>query len=134
MRHAVTEALRVYEFLKVCQEASPTSGKDLGKILLASHDSLRTDYDCSTASLNRLVQLCLDCGGYGARITGAGWGGCIVSLVPSGKVNGYLERLRNDYYRPLVEKGTVKQEDVDDAIVISEPECGACLWQDSRRR
>ncbi len=53
----------------------------LGPLLLASHASLRDDFGVSTPELDLLVELLVDAGAAGARLTGAGFGGCVVALV-----------------------------------------------------
>ena len=53
----------------------------LGPLLLASHASLRDDYEVSTPELDVLVELLVECGAAGARLTGAGFGGCVVALA-----------------------------------------------------
>jgi galactokinase len=53
----------------------------LGPLLLASHASLRDDYAVSTPELDLLVELLVANGAIGARLTGAGFGGCVVALV-----------------------------------------------------
>ena len=53
----------------------------LGPLLLASHASLRDDYAVSTPELDLLVELLVEHGAIGARLTGAGFGGCVVALV-----------------------------------------------------
>ena len=53
----------------------------LGPLLLASHASLRDDYGVSTPELDVLVELLVAHGAAGARLTGAGFGGCVVALV-----------------------------------------------------
>ena len=49
--------------------------------MLASHRSLRDDFEVSTAELDLLVELSVDAGAFGARLTGAGFGGCVIALV-----------------------------------------------------
>jgi galactokinase len=77
-RHVVTENQRVLEFA----DALRTGDVDkLGPLLLASHASLRDDYDVSTTELDLAVDLLIEHGAIGARLTGAGFGGCVVALV-----------------------------------------------------
>ena len=77
-RHVVTENARVLDF------AAALRARDvnvLGPLLLASHASLRDDYAVSTPELDLLVEILVDSGAMGARLTGAGFGGCVVALV-----------------------------------------------------
>jgi len=54
-----------------------------GALMLDSHTSLRDDFGVSTPALDRLVDQLVADGAYGARLTGAGFGGCVVGLVPA---------------------------------------------------
>ncbi|MCZ7525144.1 MAG: hypothetical protein M5U14_01360 [Acidimicrobiia bacterium] len=56
----------------------------LGPLLAASHASLRDDFEVSTPELDRLAELLVAAGALGARLTGAGFGGCVVALVEHG--------------------------------------------------
>ena len=49
----------------------------------------------------QLVELSRKHGALGARLTGAGWGGCIVALVPNTHVEAYIDGLQKDYYNDL---------------------------------
>ena len=55
----------------------------LGPLMLASHASSRDDMEVSTPELDALVECLVDAGALGARLTGAGFGGCVVALVPA---------------------------------------------------
>lgn len=66
-----------------------------------SHNSLRDLYECSHHQLDRLVEVCLSAGALGARLTGAGWGGCAVALVKKGQEELFLEALKETFYKPL---------------------------------
>jgi galactokinase len=77
-RHVVTENQRVLDFAAALQDDDVNA---LGPLLLASHTSLRDDYRVSTPELDLLVDLLVDHGAIGARLTGAGFGGCVVALV-----------------------------------------------------
>ncbi len=79
VRHVVTETFRT-------RMAADALGRgDLGQVgwlLVEGHESLRVDYRSSIPEADAIVELAMDHGAYGARLTGAGWGGCVVVLVP----------------------------------------------------
>ena len=58
-----------------------------------SHASCRDLYDCSSDELEVLTKLCKSSGAYGSRLTGAGWGGCAISLVHFVKVPEFLKAI-----------------------------------------
>jgi galactokinase len=78
-RHAVTEMARVRAFADALRAGDIDA---LGPLMLASHASSRDDMEVSTPELDALVECLVDAGALGARLTGAGFGGCIVALVP----------------------------------------------------
>ncbi|MER3479831.1 MAG: galactokinase [Meiothermus sp.] len=78
-RHVVTENARVLEGVAALE--SGEVGR-FGELMLASHRSLRDDYEVSIPALDRLVDLAMQNGAVGARLTGAGFGGAVVALVP----------------------------------------------------
>jgi galactokinase len=78
-RHVVTENARVLEFAAALQRDDTDA---LGPLLLASHASLRNDFRVSTPELDLLVDAFMEQGALGARLTGAGFGGCVIALVP----------------------------------------------------
>ncbi|MBU2611837.1 MAG: galactokinase [Chloroflexi bacterium] len=62
----------------------------LGRLLVASHASLRDDFEVSSQALNIMVEIaCQQLGCFGARMTGAGFGGCAVALVHAEKVQDF---------------------------------------------
>lgn len=65
--------------------------EELGKLMNESHASCRDLYDCSSDELEVLTKMCREAGAYGSRLTGAGWGGCCVSLIPADKVDAFLK-------------------------------------------
>jgi galactokinase len=77
-RHVVTENQRVLDFVAALDAKDVNA---LGPLLLASHASLRDDYRVSIPELDLLVELLVEHGAIGARLTGAGFGGCVVALV-----------------------------------------------------
>ena len=77
-RHVVSENRRVLELAEALRAGDV---EKLGPLLLASHASLRDDYEVSTPELDLAVDLLVEHGAIGARLTGAGFGGCVVALV-----------------------------------------------------
>jgi len=76
-RHVVSENSRVLAFVDALRHGDLTR---CGQLMLASHASLRDDFRVSTPDLDALVDRLAQEGAYGARLTGAGFGGCVVSL------------------------------------------------------
>lgn len=90
--HVFEEADRVDRFRSICD--TTTDIGLLGQLMTQSHYSLRDKYDCSHPALDRLVSVALDAGALGSRLTGAGWGGCVVTLVEASKCDTVFERLK----------------------------------------
>jgi galactokinase len=55
----------------------------LGRLLVEGHESLRVDYESTVPEADLIVQSAVRHGAYGARLTGAGWGGAVVVLAPA---------------------------------------------------
>jgi galactokinase len=94
-RHVITENERVM------QMAAALEAGDLGKteeLMAASHRSLRNDYEVSCAELDRMVKLAMQQEGvHGARMTGAGFGGCTINLVDTDFVAQFKEHMAAAY-------------------------------------
>ena len=87
-RHVVTEDERV---LRVVDLLLDGKIRDIGPILLASHASLRDDFDVSCDELDIIVETAMDKGALGARMTGAGFGGSALVLVPDSNLFDVLD-------------------------------------------
>jgi len=96
VKHVVTENSRVIKAKKYFKEGDM---KSLGEILLKSHRSLKDDYEVSTEKLDYLVKRSIAIDGVlGTRLMGAGFGGCVISLVDKRKVENIKNKLTEDYY------------------------------------
>lgn len=78
-RHVVTENQRVLDTVQALREQGPAA---IGDLLDASHRSLRDDFEVSTSELDLAVETALASGAIGARMTGGGFGGAAIALVP----------------------------------------------------
>jgi galactokinase len=78
-RHVVSENARVLEAVGALRD---WDFEEFGRLMYASHASLRDDYEVSTPELDTFVKAAEQHGARGARLTGAGFGGCAIALVP----------------------------------------------------
>jgi galactokinase len=93
-RHVVTENARVLEGMGALERGD--YGR-FGELMVASHRSLRDDYEVSIPELDELVELELRHGAIGARLTGAGFGGATVALVEDSRYEAFKEGVQQDY-------------------------------------
>jgi galactokinase len=94
-RHVVTEAVRVYSAEEAMREEDLLT---FGILMDASHESLRVDYEVSCPELDELVEIARNAGAAGARLTGAGFGGCMVALAEANRVDRVLEAMEAGYF------------------------------------
>jgi galactokinase len=126
--HVFREAIRVNKF-KTLLDNPPTGGllQDLGSLMNETQDSCRDVYDCSCPEIDELCRLARAAGSYGSRLTGAGWGGCSVHLVPKDKVEAVRQAWVGKYYKK--KWPDISEEKLKDAIVVSKPSSGSFLFQ-----
>jgi galactokinase len=84
MRHVITENQRVLDVVETLRTEGPSA---IGGFLDASHRSMRDDFEISTPELDLAVELAQANGALGARMTGGGFGGAAIALVPAGDVS-----------------------------------------------
>jgi galactokinase len=94
-RHVVTENARVIYAGEAFRRGDLP---EVGRLMYASHESLRDDFEVTVPELDLLVDLSRSkTGVFGARMTGAGFGGCIVALVKPDAVASYVEQVATQY-------------------------------------
>jgi galactokinase len=113
--HVMTEARRVQRATAALRQAELGV---FGRILCESHASLRDRLHVSLPQIDTLVESVLQAGAFGARLTGAGFGGCVVSLCTSENVEAVRTRLMESYYahRPAFR--------ANEHLFIAEPSAG----------
>jgi galactokinase len=120
-RHAISEMGRT-----VAAAAAVKGGNwpDVGKLMYASHDSLKEDYEVSCSELDLLVELARELGPaggvIGSRMTGGGFGGCTVSLVETARVEAIAKQLATGYRA---------KTGIDPTVLTSRPARGAHVIQ-----
>lgn len=126
--HCFKEARRVLDFKACLSKAAHLDERRiryLGQLLNESQESCRTDYDCSCPEVDEICAIARRAGTWGSRLTGAGWGGGTVHLLPQSKVEAVTKALKEEYY--LRKFPDISKEKLDQAIVISKPSNGSFL-------
>ena len=129
-QHVFSEALRVHEFIILLKSPAPKTTEDsiallskMGDLMNATQTSCQDVYECSCPELDELCEIARRAGAYGSRLTGAGWGGCSVHLVPKNKVDSIRDAWRTEYYAKRYPD--MEQEKIDQAIVVTVPGHGS---------
>jgi galactokinase len=90
-RHILTENRRVLDFVGTL---GVSDFVEAGRILTASHASMRDDFEITTDHIDLLADTAVRAGALGARMTGGGFGGCVIALVPVSKVDAVGDAVR----------------------------------------
>lgn len=94
-KHAVYENQRT---IKAVDALKNDNVEEFGRLMNASHVSLRDDYEVSCPEIDTLVDLAWEIPGViGSRITGGGFGGCTVSIVKNDAVDGFIDKVGSAY-------------------------------------
>lgn len=94
VRHVITENERTTGVVERLRAGHPA---DIGTLLTASHESLRQDYRVSAPELDVAVEAALAAGALGARMTGGGFGGSAIALVPEERAEGVERSVRQAF-------------------------------------
>ena len=96
-RHVVEECDRVNRAVHFLRDGNAAA---FGQLMLEGHASLRDFYEVSIPELDQLVKIAAGLAGcWGARLTGAGFGGCTVNLVQNIQAEAFIDGLSEGYYR-----------------------------------
>lgn len=115
-RHIITENARVLEAMEVMKAGNVNR---LGELFNASHDSLRDDFEVTNDALNIMVDCAREQAScYGARMTGAGFGGCAVALVKEENAAEFVTAVSEAYRQ---------RSSMEAAVYVCKPSEGASL-------
>jgi len=124
-RHVVTEAGRVRLAADAMKAADVSA---FGALMNASHQSLRNDFEVSTPELDELVEIALDAGASGARLTGAGLGGSAVALVSASRSASVVRALVDRFYASRRPPAATERSGIfGDALFVAVPSAGASV-------
>ncbi len=124
--HVLNEAGRV----EVAEQAMRNDDlESLGSVMNASHASCRDHYDVSCPELEALVSAARRSGALGARLTGAGFGGCTVNLVRARALASFLDAMRREVRTLHMAHGEGQWSDValESMLFVARPAAGASL-------
>ena len=96
VRHIVTENERVLQTVAALRERGPRA---IGPLLDASHVSMRDDFEISVPELDLAVEMARATGAIGARMTGGGFGGAAIALVPKEQVGTVIDAVTKAFAR-----------------------------------
>ncbi|WP_213452965.1 galactokinase [Rhizomonospora bruguierae] len=96
VRHVVTENQRVLAAVAALRAGRIRA---IGPLLTASHASMREDFEITVPEVDTAVETALVAGAHGARMTGGGFGGCVIALVESGAAGAVGEAVREEFAR-----------------------------------
>ena len=126
-QHVFTEAIRVLDFKRLLQSPPADSLlQSLGELMNETQASCEYLYECSCPEIDSLCAIAREAGAYGSRLTGAGWGGCTVHLVPKHRVEGVRKAFVEKYY--LKREPDMSNEKLAAAIVVSQPGNGSMVY------
>ena len=92
-----------------------------------SQRSCKELYECSSELIDEVTSIAREEGALGSRLTGAGWGGCTVSLVPEYLVEKFIQNIKQRFYSRERFSGVVKELGIDNIIFETIPAQGASL-------
>jgi galactokinase len=122
-RHVITENARTREAARALSANDPEA---FGRLMNASHLSLRDDFEVTNEALNTMVELAREEGCcLGARMTGGGFGGCAIALVQQQAAAGFIERVAGAYRSAA---------GIEPALFLTVAEQGAALEPTERIR
>ena len=116
-RHVITENTRT---LKAAQALKKGDMASLRTLMAASHESMRQDFEITVPGIDQLVHVVQSVLGEigGARMTGGGFGGAVVAILPHGECSRVADFIRAGYQTPA---GTLPD------VMIEKPAAGACI-------
>ena len=115
VKHVVSENQRVRDFVKASKEGKVD---EMCKLLNASHESLRDDYEVTGEYLDYLHNISLKYGALAERMTGAGFGGSSIALIHKNKFDSFKKQVEKDYKEKFDIEPTIFEAEICDGLII----------------
>ena len=126
--HVLQEAQRVLSFRATLSQTESLDEDRLirlGGLMNATQESCAQVYECSCPEIDYICSIAREAGAYGCRLTGAGWGGCVVAISKTDKVEDVVNALKEKYYSKNFPD--MSEEMSKEAIVITKPGQGSSV-------
>ena len=98
VRHVISENERVGKFIRALRNRNIP---ELGRLLNESHKSLKEDYEVTGEYLDAIQEAAINAGAIGARMTGAGFGGCAIALIKKDTFEDFKEKVIDYYFNKV---------------------------------
>jgi galactokinase len=99
--------------------------ESFGKLMTEAHVDARDKYEISCPELDKLVEISLECGTLGSRLTGAGFGGCTINLIKDDKTEEFINNVKRCYYNDFLFNHNKELFDniknIDEQIFVCKP-------------
>lgn len=105
-RHVLSENQRVFNVVVALHDSDYAAA---GRIFTASHASMRDDFDITTRRIDLIAGAAVRAGAFGARMTGGGFGGCVIALVASERVDAVSAAVRSAVRAAGYDEPTISQ-------------------------
>lgn len=117
-RHVVSENHRTLQAVEAMEQRALDR---LGRLLTESHQSLREDFEVSSPALDTMVEIAREQPGcFGARMTGAGFGGCAIAVVEAARASAFVHSVEEEYRR---------RTNLEPKLYVSAPADGAQIFR-----
>jgi galactokinase len=115
-KHVISESHRVTQAVEALKRGELLK---FGSLMYQSHLSLKADYEVSCAELDAIVDICAEAEGvYGARMTGAGFGGSAICLVKDEYANDVIARLEAEYPKITERESSIFTCTIEDGVDV----------------
>ncbi len=121
-RHVLKEGARVNRGSEYLENEKI---EDFCRLMNESHTSCANDYEISCKEVDELVKICSESGAEGARITGAGFGGCVVCMLNKEKAESFVEKVKTRYYSEYLKRVHPEIDITGENIIICSSVDGA---------
>jgi galactokinase len=121
-RHVFSEGRRVQRAVDALRAGDMS---EFGALMCQSHRSCSADFEVSCPELDALTEIAMESGALGSRLTGAGFGGCAISLVADEEAAAFIESVERRYYAHYLGRGGLSPQRSPEHMFVCRSSSGA---------